>query len=177
LSTAIRIREAQRTDVGQIYAWVAELAEYERAADAVTGTPALLEHALFGPSPVAEAVIAEADGEAAGFAVFYTTFSTWECRPGLWLEDLYVPPDRRRSGVGVALLSWLARTAVARGCARLEWAALDWNTPALRFYDKLGARRLSEWCMHRLDGALLARVAEAADFGPSATPPAPRSTD
>jgi GNAT superfamily N-acetyltransferase len=107
-------------------------------------------------------VIAEVDGEPAGFALFYRTFSTWECRPGLWLEDLYVPVARRRSGVGLALLSWLAATAVARGCARLEWAALDWNTPALSFYEKLGARQMSEWLIHRLDGPALARVAARA---------------
>jgi GNAT superfamily N-acetyltransferase len=163
LSAAIGIRAAGPGDVEQIYAWVVELAEYERAPDAVTGTPALLERALFGESPCAEAVIAELDGEPVGFALFHGTFSTWECLPGLWLEDLYVPPGRRRSGVGLALLSWLARTAIERGCARLEWAALDWNTPALRFYEKLGAERLSTWCMHRLDGARLARVAERVD--------------
>ena len=162
---SVRVRAATPADVEQIYAWIVELAEYERAPDAVVGTPELLSRALFGASPVAEAVIAEVDGERAGFAVFHGTFSTWECRPGLWLEDLYVPPARRRSGVGLALLSWLARTAVERGCARLEWAALEWNTPALRFYDKLGATRLKDWYMHRLEGDVLARVASGAGAG------------
>jgi GNAT superfamily N-acetyltransferase len=162
LSGPVRIRAAERTDVEQIFAWIRELAEYERAPDAVTGSPELLREALFGERPVAEAVMAELDGSAVGFAVFHSTFSTWECRPGIWLEDLYVPEAHRRSGVGLALLSWLARTTLERGCARLEWAALDWNTPALRFYEKLGATRLHDWDMHRLDGSTLARVAEGA---------------
>jgi GNAT superfamily N-acetyltransferase len=162
LSREVRIRAASPGDVEQIFAWVVELAVYEREPDAVTGTPELLSEALFGARPVAEAVIAEVEGEPVGFAVFHGTFSTWECLPGLWLEDLYVPEARRRSGVGVALLSWLARTAVERGCARLEWAALDWNTPALRFYAKLGAERLHDWDMHRLEGTTLARLAEGA---------------
>jgi GNAT superfamily N-acetyltransferase len=162
LSGPARIRAAERTDVEQIFGWIRELAEYERAPDAVTGTPELLDEALFGERPVAEAVIAELDRSAVGFAVFHDTFSTWECRPGIWLEDLYVPEAHRRSGVGFALLSWLARTTLERGCARLEWAALDWNAPALRFYEKLGAKRLYDWDMHRLDGPTLARVAEGA---------------
>jgi GNAT superfamily N-acetyltransferase len=162
LSAAIGIRAAGPGDVEQIYAWVVELAEYERAPDAVTGTPALLERALFGESPCAEAVIAELDGEPVGFALFHGTFSTWECRAGLWLEDLYVPPEHRRGGVGRALLAHLAEIAVARGCARLEWAALDWNELALGFYERLGAKRLDDWVIHRLDGPLLAAVAAAA---------------
>jgi GNAT superfamily N-acetyltransferase len=91
--------------------------------------------------------------------MFYRTFSTWECRPGIWLEDLYIPPAGRRAGVGGALLAQLAAIAVERGYTRLEWAALDWNTPALDFYDKLGATRLHDWKIHRLDGDALRRVA------------------
>jgi GNAT superfamily N-acetyltransferase len=163
LSSGVRIRAAEPPDVEQIYAWIVELAEYERSAGAVTGTPAQLEQALFGDRPAAEAVIAEIDGEPAGMALFYTTFSTWECLPGLWLEDLYVPSRWRRSGVGGALMVHLAAIAVARGHPRLEWAALDWNTPALRFYDKLGATRLSDWFMHRLEGDRLSRLARGAD--------------
>jgi len=194
LTVAVRIRDARRDDVALIFGWIVELAEYERAPEQVTGTPGLLEDALFGLAPSAEAVIAEtredtqpdagatatatdtgaapeagatatnAGADAtpwrpAGFALFHSTFSTWESRPGIWLEDLWVPPVHRRSGVGVALLAHLAEITVARGYARLEWAALDWNEPALNFYDKIGARRLDDWILHRLDGAGLARIA------------------
>jgi GNAT superfamily N-acetyltransferase len=159
LTPGLRIRAAQREDVPLIYSLVVELAAYERAREQVTGTRELLATALFGPEPAAEALIAEVDREPAGFAIFYRSFSTWECRPGIWLEDLYVPPRHRRAGVGGALLAHIARIAVQRGCARLEWAALDWNTPALDFYAKLGAKRLNEWRMHRLNGHALERVA------------------
>jgi GNAT superfamily N-acetyltransferase len=164
LTKEVRIRDAGRDDVALIFGWVVELAEYERAPEKVTGTPALLEDALFGPAPSAEAVIAETSDDAgrwqpAGFALFHSTFSTWESRPGIWLEDLYVPPAQRRAGVGAVLLAHLANITVERGCARLEWAALDWNEPALNFYDKIGARRLDNWVIHRLDGDRLARVA------------------
>jgi len=170
LSVEVRIRDARRDDVALIFAWVVELAEYERAPEQVTGTPALLEEALFGPTPSAEAVIGEtreesADWQAAGFALFHSTFSTWEARPGIWLEDLYVPPVNRRAGVGAALLAHLAKITVERGCARLEWAALEWNELALNFYDTIGARRLDDWVLHRLDGARLARVADESGSG------------
>jgi GNAT superfamily N-acetyltransferase len=157
----IQIRPARPDDVAQIYAFIRELADYERAPDAVTGTPELLHDALFGLAPSAEALMAEVDGAPVGFALIHGTFSTWECRPGIWLEDLYVPPEHRRLGVGGELLRAVAALAVERGCARLEWNALDWNDPALRFYAKLGAERLSEWELHRLDGEALQRVAAA----------------
>jgi GNAT superfamily N-acetyltransferase len=169
LSTPVRIRDARRKDVGLIFDWIVELAEYERARELVVGTPELLEGGLFGPEPTAEAVIAEtrADDRAAwqpaGFALFHLTFSTWECRPGIWLEDLYVPPVHRRAGVGGALVSHLARLTRARGYTRLQWSALDWNTPALDFYTKIGAARLDEWTVHRLDGAALEAVAARAE--------------
>lgn len=181
MSVEVSIRDAVRDDIALIFGWILELADYEDAPDQVTGSPELLEDALFGPTPSAEALIAQtrADGgpdisggggsgasgggagawEPVGFALFHGTFSTWECRPGLWLEDLYVPPVHRRAGVGAALLSHLAAITVARGCTRLEWAALDWNEPALNFYEKIGAARLDPWVLHRLDGAALARVA------------------
>jgi GNAT superfamily N-acetyltransferase len=161
LSPPITIRPAEPDDVAQIYSMIVELAEYEREPESVKGTPDLLAGALFGPSPPAEALIAEVDGSIAGFALFHGTFSTWECRPGLWLEDLYVRPQGRRAGVGGALLEALAAIAVERGCARLEWAALDWNTLALDFYEKRGAQALPEWVRHRLDGEMLERVAAA----------------
>jgi GNAT superfamily N-acetyltransferase len=169
VSIRLRIRDARHDDVGLIFGWIVELAEYERAREMVRGTPDLLERALFGPEPTAEAVIAEAqedDGapwRSAGFALFYSTFSTWECRPGIWLEDLYVPPAQRRAGVGGALISHLARLTLARGYTRLEWSALDWNTPALDFYTKIGATRLDEWTVHRLDDTALERVAAHAE--------------
>jgi hypothetical protein len=159
LGAPVTIRPAGPADVELIFSLIVELAEYERAPDQVTGTPELLADALFGDAPSAEALIAEAGGDKVGFALFHGSFSTWECRAGLWLEDLYVPPEHRRSGVGAALLAEVAAIAVERGCARLEWAALDWNTPALEFYEKLGARRLGEWVMHRLDAKALERVA------------------
>jgi GNAT superfamily N-acetyltransferase len=158
----VRIRPATPDDVAQIHAFIVELAEYERAPGAVTGTPEMLRTSLFGgrgSGPTAEALIAELGGVPAGFAVFHGTFSTWECRPGLWLEDLYVPERFRRAGVGRALLERLAALTVERGCTRLEWHALDWNEPALAFYERLGAARLSAWELHRLDGDALRRVA------------------
>jgi GNAT superfamily N-acetyltransferase len=171
LAVEVTIRDARPDDVGLIFGWIVELAEYEKARDQVRGTSELLEAALFGPHSSAEGLIAETHvdggpGQPAGFAVFYTTFSTWECRPGLWLEDLYIPPAGRRAGTGGALLARLAEITVERGYTRLEWAALDWNTPALDFYVKIGARVLDDWKIHRLDGDALARV--AARVGPGA---------
>ena len=163
MSTRVRIREARREDAALIFSWIVELATYERAPDQVTGNIALLEEALFGAAPTAEAVIAELDGEPAGFALYFRTFSTWLCRPGLWLEDLYVSPAHRRAGVGRALLSHVAALAVRRGYGRLEWSALDWNAPALSFYSSLGAEQLNEWLVHRLDGEALHRVAAGTD--------------
>ena len=155
----VRVRAATPDDVPQIYAFIVQLAVYEREPDAVTGTPEMLAEALFGQRPSAEALIAELDGEPAGFAVFHGTFSTWECQPGIWLEDLYVPDRYRKAGVGRALLTDLAALALQRGCPRLEWHALDWNELALGFYQRLGAERMSAWELHRLQGEALVRVA------------------
>jgi GNAT superfamily N-acetyltransferase len=160
VSAGLQIRPAQPDDVELIFALIVELAEYERAADRVVGTPELLARWLFGPDPACEAVIAELGDEPVGFALWFRTFSTWLSRPGLWLEDLYVSPARRRGGVGRALLSHVARVAVERGYGRLEWSALDWNTPAIEFYEGLGAGPLDQWIVHRLDGEALERVAE-----------------
>lgn len=134
------------------------LAEYERAPEQVRGTQELLHDGLFGPHANAEAVLAEIDGVAAGFALFFHTFSTWEARRGLWLEDLFVLPEHRRAGIGRGLLAHLARIAVQRGYARFEWTALDWNTPALDFYATLGAKVMHEWHTLRLEGDALARL-------------------
>ena len=162
---ALQIRPARPDDVELIFSLIVELAEYERAPEQVRGNPGLLHEALFGDGPSAEALVAELGGQPVGFALFHGTFSTWECRPGVWLEDLYVPPQHRRSGVGGALLARVAAIAVERGCARLEWAALDWNTLALEFYAKLGARTLDEWVMHRLEGQALLRMAAVQPAG------------
>ena len=159
LTDSVQIRPAEPADVELIFALIVELAEYERAPEQVHGTPQLLNDALFGPQPSAEALIAELDGEPVGFALFYTTFSTWECRPGIWLEDLYVPPAKRRGGIGRALLVELAAIALNRGYTRLEWTVLRWNEPALGFYEKLGAKPLDDWVTHRLDGPLLEAAA------------------
>jgi GNAT superfamily N-acetyltransferase len=161
LSAALRIRDAEPADVELILSLIVELADYERARERVVGTPELLSAALFGEDRVADAVIAEVDGETAGFALWFRTFSTWLCRPGLWLEDLYVSPEQRRGGVGRALLAHVARVAVEHGYGRVEWSALHWNTPALDFYKMLGAEVMHEWQVHRLEGEALARVAGA----------------
>ena len=170
MGASVRIRAAEPADVELIYSLIVELAAYERSHEQVTGTAELLADALFGPHPAAEALIAELDDEPVAFALFHGSFSTWECRAGIWLEDLYVPPKHRRSGIGRALLREVAAIAVARGCARLEWAALDWNTLALDFYERLGARRLGEWVLHRLDGEALRQVAAASMSGSPARP-------
>ncbi len=159
MSDAVTVRPAAGSDVAQIHAFIVELAEYEHARDQVVGTPDLLAEALFGENPAAEALIAEVGDEPAGFALFHATFSSWECRAGVWLEDLYVSPAHRRAGVGGVLLARLASIAIERGCPRLEWNALDWNDPALGFYAGIGAERLSEWELHRLSGEALRRVA------------------
>jgi GNAT superfamily N-acetyltransferase len=158
----VELRPAREEDVDLIHALIVALAEYEREPDAVVGTPAMLRRWLFGKKPAAEAVIAEVDGSPAGFAIFHGTFSTWECTPGIWLEDLFVLPDFRRFGVGGRLLSHLAKITIDRGYTRLGWAALDWNEMALGFYRKLGADVLDEWKMHRLSGETLRAVAASA---------------
>jgi GNAT superfamily N-acetyltransferase len=160
-SDGVRVRPAADADVELIFALISALAEYERAPDQVTGTPAQLRRWLFGSEPAAEALIAEVDGVPAGFALFHGTFSTWECAPGIWLEDLFVLPEHRRAGVGRALLARVAQITVERGRTRLGWTALDWNEPALSFYRKLGATVLDEWTNHRLSGEALALVAAA----------------
>jgi GNAT superfamily N-acetyltransferase len=165
VSSDIVIRAAGVDDVEFAFSMILALARYERAPDAVTGSPALLNEALFGPRPTAEAVIAERDGHRIGFALFHGTFSTWECRPGIWLEDLFVMPEHRRGGAGEAMLRHLAQIAVERGCTRLEWVALDWNQPALSFYEKLGAEVLDDWLQHRLDGSRLRAFAAGAAGG------------
>src|SRR5207253_2058547 len=128
---------------------ICSLAEYERLSDVCTITPEVLETHLFSKRPVAEAVIAELDGEAQGFALFFTTFSTFVGKPSLYLEDLFVKPDARGKGIGKSLLLHLVRLAKDRGYGRVEWAVLDWNEPAIQFYKKLGARPMEDWKIFR----------------------------
>jgi GNAT superfamily N-acetyltransferase len=159
----VTVRPAQESDVELIYSLIVALAEYERAPEEVVGTPELLGRWLFSEAPAAEALIGTVDGVAVGFALFHGTFSTWECRPGLWLEDLFVLPEFRRFGVGGRLLGHVAKLAVERGYTRVTWTALDWNEMALSFYRKIGATVLDEWTNHRLTGATLQAVAAGAD--------------
>ena len=135
----ITLRPATRADIPQILDFIRGLAEYEKLAHEAVATPALLEQHLFGPRPAAEVVIAEADGTPAGFALFFHSFSTFLGQPGLYLEDLFVYPRYRGLGLGKRLMVHLARLAVERGCGRFEWSVLDWNTPAIGFYESLGA--------------------------------------
>lgn len=161
---ALHLRPAVPADVPLILALIRELAAYEREPAAAVATPADVERHLFGAGvsgrgPTAECVIGEVDGTPQGFALFFHNYSTWTGKPGIYLEDLFVRPGARGCGLGKALLVHLARLAVERGCARLEWNVLDWNTLALDFYRALGAQPLSEWTVHRVSGEALARLA------------------
>lgn len=158
---AIHVRPATPGDTGLIHDYICALADYEKLRDEVRVDRATLAASLFGPRPYAEVLIAEADGAPAGFALFFHNFSTFEGRPGLYLEDLFVDPARRGLGVGRALLQRLAAIAVKRDCARMEWAVLDWNAPAIRFYRAIGARPMDDWTVQRLDGEALRALAEA----------------
>ena len=150
------IRAATPDDVPAIGRMIRELAEFEREPDAVKATPEQLHDALFGPDAVASALIAlDDDGEPAGFALWYRSFSTWEGVPGIYLEDLYVSESQRGSGLGRALLTALARIVVHRGWSRLEWTVLRWNSEAIAFYDSLGGRPLDDWLTYRLTGPAL----------------------
>lgn len=161
--SGLTLRAAQRADVALILAFVRELAEYERLADAVVADEATLAAALFGDRPDAEVVIADVDGAPAGFALFFHSFSTFLGRRGLYLEDLYVRPAFRGHGIGGRLMRHLARLAVERGCGRFEWSVLDWNAPAIGFYRTLGAVGQDEWTVQRVEGAALQALAARDD--------------
>ena len=154
----VTIRPATPQDAALILRFIRELAEFEREPDAVKATEESLKHALFDERS-AEAVIAEQEGKPMGFALFFHNFSTWTGRKGLYLEDLYVTPEARGSGVGTALLRHLAGIALDRDCGRFEWAVLDWNTPAIDFYTAVGADSLDEWRIRRVTGEALAKLA------------------
>jgi len=153
------IRPAQREDVGAVHAMIRALAEYERLAHLCIASEADLDAALFGARPAAEVLIAWKGADPAAFALFFHNFSTFLGRPGLWLEDLFVRPEYRRQGCAQALLRSLAALAVARGCGRFEWAVLDWNAPAIAFYEALGASVLADWRIVRIVGPALASLA------------------
>jgi GNAT superfamily N-acetyltransferase len=155
----VSIRPAMAADLGLIHAFILALADYERLGHEVRADRAALGRYLFGARPMAEVLIAETDGEPVGFALFFHNFSTFEGRPGLYLEDLFVAPEARGLGAGRALLSRLAVIALERGCARMEWAVLDWNEPAIAFYRALGARPMDEWTVNRVAGDALRRLA------------------
>lgn len=157
------VRWAHEPDLHEIAALIRELAAYERAPDAVVFDLEELRRHLFGPDPKARVLLAEEGGRVVGFALFFRTFSTWLGKPGLFLEDLFVRPEFRGRGHGRALLTALARLALLEGCARLEWRVLDWNEPAIRFYERLGARPLREWITYRLEGPELRRLGEEPD--------------
>ncbi|BEU99083.1 GNAT family N-acetyltransferase [Novosphingobium olei] len=158
----LSIRTATRGDTGLIAELIRALAEYEKLAGEVRFDEAVLAEKLFGARPFAEVVIGEIDGVAQGFALFFHNFSTFEGKPGIYLEDLFVRPEARGSGLGKALLSHLAALAVERDCARLEWSVLDWNEPSIGFYKALGARFMDEWTVMRVDGAALAQLGAGA---------------
>jgi hypothetical protein len=155
MPSSFALRPAEPRDVPAIVGLIRELAEFERLTHLVEVTPQSLHPQLFGSRPAAEAVVAERDGAAIGFALFFTNFSTFLGKPGLYLEDLYVQPAERGRGVGRALLEHLAALANARGYGRFEWSVLDWNVHAIRFYERMGATLLPEWRICRVTGAAL----------------------
>lgn len=160
MNEQLEIRSATAADVPLILEFIKGLAEYEKLAHEVVADEALLHEQLFGERPGAEVVIAYLAGEPVGFALFFHNFSTFLGRRGIYLEDLFVKPAVRGHGVGRALLAHLARLAIARGCGRFEWAVLNWNEPAIRFYEGLGAKPMNEWTVYRVTGAALNKLAE-----------------
>ncbi len=155
----VTIRPATPADIPLMLAFIHELALFEREPDAVHATEAGLLHDGFGPAPRFHCLIAEVEGQPAAFALFFYSYSTWEGRPGLYLEDLFVRPAFRARGIGKALLSHLAALALAEDCARLEWSVLDWNQPAIEFYHRIGAVMKTEWRGMRVSGDALMELA------------------
>jgi len=154
------IRPAVESDLDTIIELVHALAEYEREPGAVKLDRAAFRDHLFGQRPFAEVLMAETEtGQSAGFALFFHNYSTWEGKPGIWLEDLFVRPEMRGHGQGAALLAELANIAVERGCGRLEWSVLDWNEPSIAFYRALGAQPMEEWTTYRMTGSALTTLA------------------
>ena len=159
---SVVLRTATESDVPAILGLIQALAEYERMRDDCVATEARLRETLFGTAPKAEVVLAETQGEVAGFALYCGNYSTFLAQPGIWLEDLFVRPQFRGQGIGRTLLAHLAKLAVERGCGRVEWAVLDWNEPSIGFYQSLGARGLTEWTTFRLTGNAMTTLAASA---------------
>jgi GNAT superfamily N-acetyltransferase len=157
---SLTIRPAVRSDAAQILAYITELAEYERARHEVVATVADIEHSLFDEGSTVHSLICERDGKAIGFAVYFYSYSTWQGRNGIYLEDLYITPEQRGGGAGRDVLRLIAREVVAKGCGRFEWSVLDWNEPAIGFYKSLGAEPQDEWVRYRLDGDKLLQFAQ-----------------
>lgn len=153
------IRAATPADAGELMRLIGALADYEKLTHMVTGTPDMLREALFGKHPVAEALLVERGARAVGFALYFMSFSTFLCKPGLYLEDLFVEPGHRGHGLGKALLARLAALAMERGCGRFEWHVLDWNEPSIRFYESLGATLMKEWELVRMTEPEMRRLA------------------
>ena len=164
------LRAARVDDVVAIVAMIKELAEFERLEHLVQVTPETLRPHLFGERPVAEALLAEVDGEAVAFALFFTNFSTFLARPGLYLEDLFMRPAHRGAGIGKALLQRMGSLAVERGCGRFEWSVLDWNANAIALYEKMGAQMLGDWRICRVTGDALTNFAQLPPGAAQATP-------
>jgi GNAT superfamily N-acetyltransferase len=156
------IRPVRPADVDVLANLVRELAVYEKLEDHARATADDFKRHLFGPHPAAEAALAEVGGEPVGFALWFSTFSTFRGQPGLYLEDIFVRPDHRGRGIGQGLLAMVARLALERGCGRLEWSVLDWNSPAIGFYRALGARPMDDWTVYRVDDEPLRRLAAMA---------------
>lgn len=157
--TAPVIRKATPKDAGIILGFIRELAIYEKAEDEVVATEQDIANSLFNDETTTQALLCYLDDQAVGFAVYFLNYSTWLGRDGLYLEDLYVTPEQRGKGLGGALLKHLAKIAVTRNCGRFEWSVLDWNEPAIRFYESIGARPQSEWIGYRLEGKALRDLA------------------
>jgi len=156
----ICIRPATSNDAALILSFIQGLAEYEKLAHEVVGTEQDIQRTLFGDRPSAEVLIAEYAGKPTGFALFFTSYSTFLARPGIYLEDLFVLPEYRGHGIGKTLLAYLADLVVERDMGRLDWSVLDWNEPAIKFYEQIGARGLTDWTQYRLDGKALHELAK-----------------
>jgi len=158
----ISYRNAEKKDIPVIHRFIRELAKYEKLENEVVATMALLEETLFGKRQYAEVILADVDGDEAGFVLFFHNYSTFLAKPGIYIEDLYVRPEYRGKGLGKGLLSYIASLAIERGCGRVEWWVLNWN-PARKFYDSIGANAMNEWVVYRLTGDKLAALATDAE--------------